>query len=214
MKSIAALALLVTLSAVQVRAQSTGEPVFGLGLSTMGATIEGGMRVTPSLGFRGMYAGTPHLNDMIEVDDIDYDVDGQLGGFALLGDFFPRGHNFRLSAGVFFSRSELNGMVTASASNPIEVGSVTFNSGETVETGAEFRNEIAPIASMGYVHHTRRNMTISAEAGVIVNNGYEISVTGTGIPQAELDAEARNIRDELDSYKVYHFVSVSVGFRF
>lgn len=196
------------------RAQEAGSASLGLGISTMGATIEGGYRITPRMGVRGLYAGLPDYSDTIEVDNINYDVDGRLGGFALMGDYFPNGGALRLSAGVFVSNSELSGRTTASPSNPIEVGGTTFTTGETVQTDVEFRNSIAPMATLGYVYQTRSRFSLSAEAGVIGNNGFDVDVTGSGVPQSELDAEAANVRDDLDDYKVYPFVSLMVGFRF
>ncbi|MGH1425092.1 MAG: hypothetical protein ACRBBU_10215 [Pseudooceanicola sp.] len=212
--SLAALALALSFSALPAAAQGVGEPSIGLGITSLGPVLQGGFRITPNVGMRAFYAGIPTINDTIEVDDINYDVSGRLGGFALMGDFFAGARNFRVSAGVFVSNSEFDGNVTASPSNPIEVGAATFNSGETVDTHVEFANKIAPIVTIGYVHQTRRKLFLSAEAGVIAMNGFDVTVVGTGIPQSNLDAEAENARNELNKLKVYPYVSLMAGFRF
>ncbi len=194
-------------------AQQVGGGV-GLGISTMGAVVEGHVRANEAFGMRALYAGTPSYDDTTDIDGIDYDVDGRLGGFAVLGDFYPGGRNVRLSAGVFVSESELNGMATGTATNPIQVGSAVFSSGETIETDVTFRNEFAPMATLGYVHEVNSGFSLSAEAGVILTDGFNVSATGTGIPQAEIDAEVNDIRAELDKYKVYPFISLTAAFRF
>ena len=212
--SILAAAIALATLPVAASAQQMGEPHVGVGISTMGAVIQGGFRITPSFGARALYAGLPTIRDTVEIDDIDYDIQGRLGGLALLGDYFPGDMGVRISAGIFVPNSELKGDVTASASNPIEVGAATFNSGETVNTNTTFKNDVAPMATIGYVYEMRNNMFLSAEAGVIYTGGFDVQVQGTGVPQANLDQEAANVRDELNKYKVLPYVQLMAGFRF
>ena len=86
MKSILVTASAIALLAGAASAQDSNLR-FGLGVSTLGGTLEGAYRFNDSWAVRGVLAGGLSGNTTETADGVTYDVTGRLGGFALLGDY-------------------------------------------------------------------------------------------------------------------------------
>lgn len=214
--------ILITASAIALiagaaAAQDTGLR-FGLGVSTMGGTLEGAYRINQNWAVRGVVAGginTKTLGGGTQtIDGVTYNINGQLGGFALLGDYYTGGTGFRISGGAFVSNTSFSGSTQASAANTITIGNTTLSSGETVSTSIEFKNKVSPMATVGYDWNIGRNFTLSGEIGAIAMGGLNVNVTAPAAPAADVARETQNIRDELSGYGVYPYVAITAAFRF
>lgn len=187
---------------------------FGLGLSTMGATLEGAYRLNDRLAIRGVVAGGLNANGTQTVDGVAYTTSGQLGGFALLADYYTGNTGFRLSGGAFVSNTSLSGSTTASAANPIEIGGTTLTGGETASADIEFKNKVSPMLTIGYDQKIGRSFTLSGEIGAIAMGGLDINLSAPAAPAADVARETQNIRDELSRFGVYPYVAITGTFRF
>ncbi len=213
MKSIFLTASAIALLASAATAQDTNLR-FGLGVSTMGATLEGAYRFNQSWAVRGVIAGGLSANGSQSVDGVSYDTSGQLGGFALLADYYTGSSGFRVSGGAFVSNTNFSGSTTATAANPINVGNVTANSGETVSAEIEFARKVSPMLTVGYDWNIGRSFTLSGEIGAIGMGGLNVSVDAPAIAAAEVAREVNNINDELSAFGVYPYVAITGTFRF
>ncbi len=187
---------------------------FGLGLSTMGGTLEGAYRFNENFALRGIVAGGLNANGTQRVDGVDYNTTGQLGGFALLADYYTGNTGFRVSGGAFVSNTSFSGSTTATVANPITIGSSTFVSGETASTDIEFARKVSPMLSVGYDWDVARNFTISGEIGAIAMGGLDVVVTAPAAPAADVARETQNIKDELSPFGVYPYIALTGSFRF
>lgn len=187
---------------------------FGLGLSTMGATLEGAYRLNQNFGVRGLVAGGLNANGTETVDGVNYNASGQLGGFALLADYYTGSTGFRLSGGAFVSNTSFGGSTTATVANPVTIGNTTFTGGQTASANIEFSRKVSPILTVGYDWNVGRNFTISGEVGAIAMGGLDVNVTAPAAAAADIALETQNIKDELSLFGVYPYVALTGSFRF
>jgi opacity protein-like surface antigen len=123
---------------------------FGLGVSSMGATLEGAYRFNQNWAVRGVVAGGLGINGTQTIDGVNYDTNGQLGGFALLADYYTGNSGFRVSGGAFVSNTSFSGSATASPANPIEIGGTTLVGGESTSASIEFSRKVSPMLTVSY----------------------------------------------------------------
>lgn len=213
MKSILLTASAIALLASTASAQDSNLR-FGLGVSSMGGTLEGAYRFNQNWAVRGLIAGGISANGTQSIDGVNYATSGQLGGFALLADYYTGGSGFRVSGGAFVSNTNFSGSTTATNANPIEVGSFTANSGETVSAEIEFTRKVSPMLTVGYDWNIGRTFTLSGEIGAIGMGGLNVSVDAPAIAANEVAAEVNNINDELSAFGVYPYVAITGTFRF
>lgn len=180
----------------------------------MGATLEGAYRFNQSWAVRGLIADGISANGTQSIDGVTFATSGQLGGFALLADYYTGSSGFRVCGGTFVSNTNFSGSTTATAANPIEVGSFTANSGETVSAEIEFTRKVSPMLTVGYDWNIGRTFTLSGEIGAIGMGGLNVSVDAPAIAANEVAAEVNNINDELSAFGVYPCVAITGTFRF
>ncbi len=184
---------------------------FGLGVSTLGPTLEGAYRLNQSFALRGVLSGGLGINGAQTIDGVKYDTKGQLGGFALLADYYTGDTGFRVSGGAFISNTNFSGSTTASPTNPITVGNTTLTSGETASASVEFARKVSPMLTVGYDWNIGQRFTLSGEVGAIGMGGLNVSVVA---PAADVAREVRNINDELSQFGVFPYIAITGSFRF
>jgi hypothetical protein len=209
--------LAIIASATMASAQDSNVR-FGLGVSTMGGNLEGAYRFNDNWGIRGVVAGginTGNLGGNTQtIDGVTYNTNGQLGGFALMADYYTGHGNLRLSGGAFVSNTSFSGSTTASTANPITIGNTTLTGGETASASVEFQRKVSPMLTVGYDYNIGRSFTLSAEVGAIAMGGLNVDLTAPAAPAADVARERQNIRDELSQFGVYPYIAITAGFRF
>ena len=213
MKSIFLTASAIAILASGASAQNTDLRV-GLGLSTMGATLEGAYRLNQSFTLRGVIAGGLNANGTRTIDGVSYNTTGQLGGVALLADYYTGDTGFRISAGAFMSNTNLRGSTTASAANPITIGNTTLTGGETANASVAFNRKISPMLTVGYDWDIGRTFTLSGEVGAIAMGGLDVRLNAPAAPAADVAREVQNINNELSAFGVFPYVAITGTFRF
>jgi opacity protein-like surface antigen len=187
---------------------------FGLGVSSMGATLEGAYRFNQNWAVRGVVAGGLGINGTQTIDGVNYDTNGQLGGFALLADYYTGNSGFRVSGGAFVSNTSFSGSATASPANPIEIGGTTLVGGESTSASIEFSRKVSPMLTVSYDWNIGRSFTLSGEIGAIGMGGLNVSVTAPAVAATEIAAEVQSINDELSQFGVYPYIAITGSFRF
>ncbi len=158
---------------------------FGLGVSTLGGTLEGAYRFNDTWAIRGVLSGGLNANGTQTVSGVTYNTTGQLGGFALLGDYYTGNTGFRVSGGAFVSNTSFAGSTTASLANPITIGNTTLTGGQTASATVAFQRKVSPMATIGYDWNVGRRFTISGEVGAIAMGGLNVTLTAPAAPAAD-----------------------------
>ena len=157
----------------------------------------------------------------VEIDDIDYDVGVEFLNPLLLLDWYPFAGDFRISAGALFNGSDID--LEATSADPIEIGGRLYNPGDigSIRGESDF-DEIAPYVGIGFGNHLSqdRRWGFSADLGVafIGSPNVDLRITGpfadNPLLLADLAEEERKIEDELDKFRFYPVLSLTLYFRF
>ncbi len=215
MKFAFAAALALCASATTLAAQD-GNIRVGAGISTLGGgNFEAAYRLNDSWAVRGIISGGLNTTGTETVDGTALNYTAQLGGTALVGDYYVGGSGFRVTGGAVLFNTSFSGNVVASAANPVDVGLTTLNSGERVDVTVDFANNVAPMIGVGYDWNIGRSFTLSGEIGAIATGGTNVSVTSNlnNVPQADIDREIANIKGERD-VNAYPYIGITASFRF
>lgn len=191
-----------------VQAAERGDRSVGLGVSTLGATVEGTYRITDSFGVRvpvGYLGGSYSDTD----DGIDYDLDLTLGGVGVLGDYYPGAGGLRLSGGAFYNGVKADGDARGDGT----VGDTEYT-GVDLDVGVEPKNRIMPAVALGYDAAVGSRWIISADLGAMYTGGFDATLRDRSgqVSQADIDAESRELEDDAPDF--YPYVKFTVAFRF
>ena len=189
----------------------------GVGISTFGLTLTPEMQINDKVGIRAPL-GFASYSDTFSEEDVDLDATVGIGGFAILGDFYPTQSGFRLSGGLALPRYQLEG--TTSGSIDFEGTEYTIDKFEA-NLGTE---GVAPIVGLGYKFSSIAGSGWSGaiDLGAMFNVGYGASYDVTGLSpadQAQFDAEAEQYVEDIESEAekgggILPFVSVSISYKF
>ena len=148
------IAIAVCAMATTATAQDRGAVSAGLGVTSFGYTLEGAYQLRPTLGLRGMIMGGFSIDDTFDYEGTSVNGTADLGGVAVVADYYPLANAWRMSGGLFFSNSDVSGSFTE--------GAVTYD-GKLV-----FENDVAPMVTtgfrigMGAVGRYRRDRVVAA----------------------------------------------------
>jgi hypothetical protein len=190
---------------------------FGLGLriGTQGAGAELGVGLGKRVGIRGgYYAG--EVSGDYEETDIDYEGELTLGGPGLLVDFHPMKGSFRLSAGMFSNKNaiDLEGVATADR----EIGDATYTPDEIgTLTGEIDFDDTAPYFGIGWGRLTgNKRLGFLVDLGALKQGSGDVTVSSsTGlIAEEDLEAEAAEIEEDIESYEFWPVLSFGLAIRF
>ncbi len=188
-------------------------------ISTLGLGAEAGYRVDPHLGLRAG-ANLLTMNRSFDVDGIDYDADARLLSFGLLGDVYPFPDlGLHLTGGVRLNLNRAD--VSATPTTAVTIGDTTYSPDQigTLDGSVEF-NRLAPYLGVGWKgSFGDPNLIVGADLGVMFQGTPKVSLSSTGLltsPQlsADLERERAKIEDELEAFRFYPVVGLSVGYRF
>lgn len=196
-----------------------------------------GVRVgTPGLGFELAKSLSSRANVRVggnlfgeyrystEQSDISYDLTFKLRSGAALLDFHPGGGGFRLSAGVLYNKSRIDG--AARTSGTYRIGGTSYTGAEvgTLSTAIRFRRSIAPCFALGFGNAVGRGrrLTFSVDTGVAFQGSPVTDITTTGpiSTDAEFQTELARERGEVDQelsrnyYKYYPTIAIGAAYRF
>jgi len=189
-------------------AQETGDITVGAGLSNFGANLEAAYQINPQFRARGAIMGG--FSTDFEDDDDGDEIEGEfnLGGAALLADYYPFAGGWRVSGGLFISNTDLN------AKGTVDLGTADE---ETAEVTAKFKNEIAPMVTTGYEFGFSDGWSLTSEIGVIFSGGIDVSFDASGdTSQSDINAdeEIQDAIDEAGDINALPYLSIGVSYRY
>ena len=205
------------ISSTAIHAQETGDMSVGLGVSTFGGNLEASYTINEQFRVRGaLMGGFSYEETESDPGEAAFEIDANLGGLAILADYYPTQSGWRVSGGLLFSNTEFSAYAEASGSEPIDIDGTEYTSG-SVTTKAEFSNKVSPMLTTGYDLHFADNWTFSSEIGAVLIGGVDLSATaGGGIDQSEIDdsEDYQEARDDAGDLKVYPYLSLGLAYRF
>ncbi len=190
-------------------AQAQQGPIFSLGGSTLGATLEAGYRIGPNFGVRGI-AGYGRADFSTDFSGAPTTGSFNIGGIGVLADLYFGG-GARISAGGVAPNYNADLAITGD----ITVNGTAFNNVDISGT-IDTLNGFAPVVAIGYSKTFGNNWGISADLGAMYTGGFAITAADNSgqIPQVDLDAELAATNAELGQISILPFVKLSVSFAF
>lgn len=223
--SIIATTLLAT-SMFYGSAQAEG---FALALKggTIGIGVEGTFRLSEQFNLRAQH--TAFSTEVTESssggnNDLDFNLDLDLGMSALMIDYHPFSGSFRLTAGYAKNGNEFTGSAVPSGS--YEIGDQVYSAADigTVNGNIDFKSS-APYLGFGWGNAVSpdNGFGVSFEMGVLLQGAPKIKLTTSKqladpALQQRLDAdiakEVASFEDDTKSFKAWPVVALGVSYQF
>ena len=186
---------------------------------TLGVGPEVGYRVSPMFGIRGN-ATFLSISHGFDSDDVDYDGKVKLKSAGAMLDFYPFKGGFRISAGA--RTNDNHGRLRATPTAATEIGDVTYTPAQIgTLTGRAEVKDFAPALTIGYGGSMKAGFLFGIEAGALFQGKVRIrEFTSTGTLasdaafRAQLENERQDLQDDVDDYKVYPILQLTLGYRF
>jgi len=185
-------------------------------LSTLGAGVELGYRATPYFGARANLTGWP-LHVAFTTGGASYSGKVSFLSGGLLGDYYPFGGFFRLTAGAHVSRDSID--VTATPTNPITISGFTFTPAQIGTLTSNVRyNPVAPYLGLGAETPAifGDHLVFSLDAGAMYQGRSRVTVTASagGLAANYIAAEEATVKHYTDRLSFYPVVSVGAKYKF
>lgn len=189
----------------------------GLGVhaGTLGAGLDLGVGVNEQLVGRVGFNKLTISEDFTE-DDIDYSADLELDSIHALADWHVLGGGFRITGGVVFNDNGFSGSAVVEAGD--DIGGQPAPSGGELNLDVSY-DDVAPYIGIGWGNRVRgwSKLAFGVDAGLMFQGGASVDINDngtTGVSQDDLDAEAKEVEDELENFDIYLVVSASIIYRF
>lgn len=200
------------------------------GTAGIGGQVTAG--ILPFLNVRGSIQGFS-INRSINEDGVDYDGKVKLFTYGAFVDVYPFIKGPRLSAGLVGNANKVR--LRATCDDTCEVGDLSVSGQDAQVNGRLGFNNVSPYLGFGFTNPLQGlPFYIGFDAGVLFHGKPKprLSAAGTGtisdengtrenidlandptVQQAIADEQA-NLASDIDQYKFYPVVQLSVGWRF
>lgn len=228
-QAIAMVALACALTAGTAQAQHDDNARLKLGITagTLGVGPEASYRVSETIGVRGNLTFLSISAD-IDSDDLVYDANLKLQSGGVMLDVHPFGGGFRISGGFRINGNRARGVASPNAGASYDLDGTTYSAEQIGTLTADTKiKKVAPAFTLGYGGGMSRGLVFGVEAGVLFQGSVRVNpltLTGTcagaaaparcSTLAADLDAERQSVNDDIDGYKLYPILQLSVGYRF
>lgn len=204
-------ALTIAASTGFASAQDAGQFGVGLGVSTLGATLEGTYRFNDNFGARVQFGGVRASGTHVDGGTTTA-VSVDLGGAGVLVDYYIGGSMFRISGGLMSSRMNLDTNISGS----VDIDGTSY-AGVDVDISLAARRTVAPVVAIGTENSLfGSNWYVSSSAGAIFNGGLAGTVTDNSglISAADLTSLQNEVNSGLAGLNVTPYASLTIGMRF
>ncbi|MFB3064518.1 MAG: hypothetical protein ACE1ZL_07455 [Gammaproteobacteria bacterium] len=190
----------------------------GAKAGTLGIGFEATWRPTPILDFRAGVNNYSYNTNSAEAG-IDYDSELDLNTFYATANLRAPMSPFRLTAGIFSNRNEVN--LVSQSSATYDIGGMTYTGAEvgTLNAAVTFE-KTAPYLGVGADFRIADTLGLNFDLGVLWQGTPVVGMTASGPItldpnfQAELAAETVELQNALNNYKAYPVVSIGLSFNF
>ena len=202
-------------------------------IGAKGGTLGLGVELTVGLGqqLNGRFGVSGfNYSDRRETSDIEYDAEARLRTAAALLDFHPGGRGLRLTGGLVWNGTEVEGSSLPPASGFYDIGGVQVpvNLLGTLDADADF-DPVVPFVGLGWGNAVGTNQKVgfSFEVGAVFQGTADVELTPVLSPdsplntpvarqalQILLEREESEIEDDAADYEIYPVVSIGVTYRF
>jgi len=219
-------AVLFILSAAPGEAQVA----LGAKASTLGGGVELTLGISPQVNAR-LGANAYTYSDRREVSQIEYDADAELRTGTLFLDWHPGGRGFRLTGGLVYNDTQVEGRSIAPPSGTYDIGGVPVPVSlvGTLDATAEF-DPVVPYAGIGWGNAVAGNKKVGffVDLGVVFSGEADVTL----IPRIPADSpinttpgardvldillrrEEQDLEDEVADYDLYPVVAIGLSYRF
>ena len=156
-----------------------------------------------------------------EFDDVEYDLDIDLQNFPLSLDWYPFDDSFHLTGGIIINDSNIR--LDATPLGEVTIGDNTYTAGELgrLRGEADF-NQVAPYVGIGWgnAFGSDRRWGFMTDLGIAFIGSPDVSLSATGtiagdpVFADDIEEEEQEIEDDLEHFKIYPVLSLSLFFRF
>jgi len=190
----------------------------GAKAGTLGIGFEATWRPTPILDFRAGLNNYSYNTNSAEAG-IDYDSELDLNTFYATANLRAPMSPFRLTAGIFSNKNEVN--LVSQSSATYDIGGMTYTGVEvgTLNAAVSFE-KTAPYLGVGADFRIADTLGLNFDLGVLWQGTPVVGMTASGPItldpnfQAELAAETVELQNALNNYKAYPVVSIGLSFNF
>ncbi|HET8704975.1 MAG TPA: hypothetical protein VFM46_01635 [Pseudomonadales bacterium] len=220
--------LLATVLLAQ-KAMAEGVTVAG-SMTTLGPAVQVSAPYNDVVNLRLFLGGYRYTTDE-DLSGINYDAKYTLSGLGAIMDWHPFGSGFHISLGLFRTSNRFDGRSIDAAEYAIGANTYSASEVQSLRVKADL-GAGAPYSGMGWGYAIgETGWGFEVEAGVVyqaspvavvyANPGPALSGNLTAEQSARLallrqdqDLEARNIKDEFDTFKAFPVISAGVTYTF
>lgn len=184
-------------------------------VSTLGAGIEAGYRMSESWQFR---AGINGLAGRFVYEDRDSDLHSRYRLFSggLTADYFPFENDFYLSGGLRLSANRVEGTVK-NMHGRLKNGSKIFVADPLTDFTVS-QNAIQPYIGAGYSMRLREKVSLNFNLGLLYAGTPDLDVDSRakrlGFTGKQIRHEIERARDRIAPYSIYPVAQVGLKFDF
>ena len=195
----------------------------GLGIkaSTLGAGVEFDKAINEYLGIR-LGLNYFQYDSTVSVDDIEYDSSVNLQSGGAIVDWYPFAGAFRLTGGIMLNGND--GDVSATPDKPVYVGDTVYTPQQVGTLSGSFSfDTLAPYAGIGWTSNRDKGegLSFAFDIGVLFQGAPSIDNYHASGPiadnpgfQLDIDKEVTKLEDDLDSFRYYPVVALTLMYRF
>lgn len=222
--------LLLALSVLALPVSAFADVAVAGTAGTLGAGVELTAGISPQINSRFGLHGFSY-SERREASDIEYDGEANLRTVTALLDYHPGGRGFRLTGGLVYNATEIEGESLPPASGVYDIGGVPVPVEilGTLDGVIEF-DPVVPYAGLGWGNAVGpgNRVSFALDLGVMFQGRGEVTLTPdipadsplNSVPGARealqilLDREERDIEADIADYDLYPVVSIGISYRF
>lgn len=211
-------------------AQGVGNAAFDLSAGTTGISGHAQVGLHERLAIRASYNWLDFAADDQEQGGIVYDGDLEFSGFGGFLDVHPMAGGFTLTGGVYVGDKSVQ--LDALPQETVDIGGRDFAPDEIgMLQGAARFSDTAFFAGLGWddALYKEGRLSFNLRAGVMFAGEPDVSLGSTRLDEIEasgalaneavelrarLDAEERELEEDIDDYAYWPVLTVGLGYRF
>ncbi|MBL1294616.1 MAG: hypothetical protein COB61_012210 [Thiotrichales bacterium] len=207
-------------STLFISQQSFADTAFGIGVGTLGGKLQLAQSLTKNTNLRLEYNGA-NYNTNGATSGVDYDLDLELSSVGLLFDWHLLNNSFRITLGGLYNDNGISA-VSSLGNSSFEVGNMSFTSAQVgrLEGDIEF-NTFAPYLGIGWGRAVHKGYSFNLDIGVVMQGNPEVNLSSIGgtlsnntLLLNEIEAEERELQNDLDNFDLYPVISLGVNYTF